>query len=271
MPDAPVAVRAPRAQGEGAGPARAARRGPWLAGAWLAAAALAGLLAACVSRPPPDTDATAETAQPILLTEPRADELRCDGSGPDCADWFRFRPSAPGTIRVSVAPRAAEGEKPRGDGAPLVPFELTVLDESGATVGQAVAAEGTPAEVSVPVRAPGAFLASVKLPPKSGRQPYELRFDAQLRAAPPPATKTRRWTVLEVESGAQTSVVIDGGRRDALRAGLRGRLLDGDRTLGRVVVVEVFEEGARARVEGPLAGAITPDTVAEIEVPPDGR
>jgi hypothetical protein len=258
----------------GAGRVRAPRRAAGLAGALLAASALAGLLPACATRrAPPDTDASAETAQPVPLTAPRADELRCDrADGPDCADWFRFRPSAPGTIRVSVAPRAEEGAKPRPEGAPPVPFELSVVDESGASLGHAVAGEGAPAaEVSFAVRSPAAFLVSVALPPKSGRQPYELRFDTQLRAAPAPATKTQRWTVLEVESGAQTSVVIDGGRRDALRAGLRGRLLDGDRTLGRVVVVEVFEEGSRARVEGPLAGAITPDTVAEIEVPSDGR
>jgi hypothetical protein len=80
--------------------------------------------------------------------------------------------------------------------------------------------------------------------------------------------------VLEVEKkggAAATNVLIDGGRRDALRAGLRGRLVDGQRTLGRVVVVEVFEEGSRARVEGPLSGDITPETVAEIEVPAGGE
>ena len=66
-------------------------------------------------------------------------------------------------------------------------------------------------------------------------------------------------------------MLIDGGQKDGLRAGLRGRLRDGKRTLGSLVVVDVFEEGARARIEGPLSGEITPDTVAEIEGAPDRR
>jgi hypothetical protein len=245
------------------------------AAAALAASALPLALAGCISReppPPPDTDATPETAQALPLTGPRPDSLRCDdAAGPDCVDWFRFRPTAPGMLRVAIAPQV-----PAGEAAPSTPppFELVVVEEAGAEIGRSVAGPETPvALVGFEVKEPKTYLASVRLPPKSGTQAYQLAFEAQLRTAPPPATKTRRWTVLEVDPNAAggPSVLIDGGRADALRAGQRGRLVEGERTLGRIVVVDVFEEGARARIEGRLSGTITADTVAEIEVPADSR
>jgi hypothetical protein len=252
---------------------RLRRRAPAVLGA------LAVCAVGCVSRepaPPPDADATQETSRAISYASPHADRLDCrkGGSG-DCADWFNFQPTAPGTLRLVVVPAPAPaGEAP---GAP-VPFELTVADETGNVVGRAVAG-AEPAAVSLEVRDPQVFYASVVVPPGTRSQAYQLTFESQLRAAPPPVPapptgKTQRWTVLEVDKRggtAETRVLIDGGRRDAIRNGQRGRLVDGQRTLGRIVVIEVFEEGSRARVEGPLSGEITPETVAEIEVPADGR
>jgi hypothetical protein len=55
-----------------------------------------------------------------------------------------------------------------------------------------------------------------------------------------------------------------------MRAGLRGRLVDGGRELARIEIEEVFAEGSRARIRGTLQGPVTPSTLAEIEVP-DGR
>lgn len=252
------------------GPGKGTER---LRAAALAAGALAALLAACASKPPPppDTDATPETARSLALSAPHLDALQCeDETGPDCVDWFRFRPTGPGTLKVLVAMHVAEGAKPP---ATTPPFELAVTDEAGADLGRATTTAETPiATVSLDVREPKAYLASVRLPSGGEREAYRLGFEAQLRTAPPPATKSRRWTVLEVDRGAAgTSVLIDGGRADALAPGQRGRLVEGSRTLGRVVVVEVFEEGARARVEGALSGTITAETVAEIEVPADTR
>jgi hypothetical protein len=249
------------------------RRGPVVR----ALAGLAAFAAACASQapsPPPDTDGTQATSRAISYASPRLDRLDCrkDGSG-DCTDWFNFQPTAPGILRLVVSPAAP----PAGEAA-AVPFELTVADPEGGVIGRAVAG-AEPAAVSLDVRDPQIFYASVTVPPGTRAQDYQLAFESQLRAAPPPLPppptgKTQRWTVLEVEKKggtAETRVLIDGGRRDALKSGLRGRLVDGQRTLGRIVVVEVFEEGSRARVEGPLAGDITPETVAEIEVPADGR
>lgn len=232
-------------------------------------AAAAAWLPGCASPPPPDTDATRETAQVLPLSGPRPDELRCDrAEGPDCVDWYRFRPTAPGTIRVAVAPLVAEGEKPPAEPPP---FELAVTDEAGRELGRAAAGPDAPvAAVEVAVRSPIAFFASVGLPPGSGRHAYQIQLEAKLRSAP---SQSRRWAVLEVDRSRapETSVLIDGGRADALRPGQRGRLVENGRTLAQIVVTEVFEEGARARIEGALSGTITPDTVAEIEVSADTR
>lgn len=269
MTDAPVAVRrSPRDRRAAAGTAPR--------GAACAAAALALGLAACASGPPqspPDTDATPEGAQTIALGEPHTDTLDCSGTaGPDCVDWIRFPATGPGSVAVSVAPHVATGEAPP---APAVPFELVVTGEDGGELGHASAGADAPiAVVQFETKTPTVWLVAVRVPPGTPRAVYDLSWQSQAaRGAAPPAPaaagQTKRWAVLEVE--AQGNLLIDGGRRDGLRPGQRGRLLDGARTLGRVVVSEVFEEGARARVDGPLSGAITPDTVAEIEVPATSR
>jgi hypothetical protein len=243
---------------------------------WGAVAALAAACAAPPPPPPPDPDATQATSRAISYASPHLDRLDCrkDGAG-DCTDWFNFQPTAPGTLRLVVSPAAPPAEAEAG--AP-VPFELAVADESGGVIGRA-SAGAEPAAVSLEVRDPQVFYASVTVPAGTPALDYQLSFESQLRTAPPPFTppptgKTQRWTVLEVEKRgdtAETRVLIDGGRRDALKSGMRGKLVDGQRTLGRIVVIEVFDEGSRVRVEGPLSGDITPETVAEIEVPADGR
>ena len=195
-----------------------------------------------------------------------------DPCGPQRVDHLRHACNTPATSGDSLALRA-RGPRPRHRFAQVRLVHLDA-DEAGADLGRAVSSAETPiATVSLDVREPKAYLASVRLPSGGKRQAYRLGFEAQLRTAPPPATKSRRWTVLEVDRGgaAGTSVLIDGGRADALAPGQRGRLVEGGRTLGRVVVTEVFEEGARARVEGALSGTITAGTVAEIEVPADTR
>ena len=251
----------------------AARRACAASAVWIACAcgASALLIACATSGPPADPDGTAAGAQAIELA-PRADALRCeDDAQPDCADWFRFRVAEPGAWRVSVAPVAAGGS-PSALGAPA-PLELGIAEATGREIGRAKVAPGTPvAAIPIEVGAATDYVAMVTLPPGAGAAEYRLSFDKappRPAASPPAASRVARFTILEVQ--AEGGVLIDGGRQDGLRPGLRGRLRDGKRTLGQLVVVDVFDEGARARIEGPLSGEITPDTVAEIEGPADRR
>jgi hypothetical protein len=236
----------------------------------IAGAAAAALFAACAGAPAPDPDGSAETARTIAI-EPHADALRCEADGrPDCADWFRFRVPAAGTLRVSVAPSAPAAAVGPGAKVSPAPFELGIAEASGTEIGRARAVGSAPAALPVEAEAPGDYVAVVSLPPGAGAADYRLTFDAiETEAKPAAAAPVSRWTILEVEPDG--GVLIDGGSRDGLRAGLRGRLRDGTRTLGSVVVVDVFDEGARARIEGSLSGEIGPDTVAEIEGPAGRR
>jgi len=72
--------------------------------------------------------------------------------------------------------------------------------------------------------------------------------------------------VLDVEERAGTSfVLLDAGAPHKVAVGMRGVLLDGDRTLAEIEVVEVFADGSRARVLGEIMGSIGIDTKARID------
>lgn len=207
-----------------------------------------------------DTDGAPEQAVAVALGAPVAGALHCGkGGGPDCADWYRLRPQRPGELAIAVS-----AERPDGTPAPV---SLTLADETGQPLGDAEGSGEPGARIARRVDEPVAFLAAVRTPPGTGEVKYVLQpaMDDGTRAV---ATRKERFTVLEVESReGEVSVLIDGGLAQGMRAGYRGRLLEGDRPIGRIEVLEVFEQGSRVRVEGPLAAPVTPATVAEIEVP----
>jgi hypothetical protein len=230
-------------------------------------------LVACAGTPTADPDGAAETAQTIEVA-PRADALECGADAkPDCADWFRFRVAAVGALRVSATPVAPSAPAPGASAPAPAPLELAIAEASGREIGRAKAGPGAPAaEIPLAATAPTEYVAVVTLPPGAGAVAYRLEFDAPVKGAAPagaPAARVSRWEILEVD--ADGALLIDGGRQDGLRAGQRGRLVDGKRTLGALVVVDVFDEGSRARIEGALSGEITADTVAEIEGPAGRR
>jgi hypothetical protein len=72
---------------------------------------------------------------------------------------------------------------------------------------------------------------------------------------------------LEGHAGSEQRVLVDKGSDSGVRAGARGRLVDGGRTLAEIEVIQVFPEGSRARVLGGMQGAVSAETRAEIQVP----
>ena len=114
--------------------------------------------------------------------------------------------------------------------------------------------------------------------PNSGVEPSEdrpLSLDEQPAGSPlgdsRPRFETSYWMVLEVEtaSGQPRFVIIDGGRKNGLQRGFRGRLIEGGRSIAEIEIVEVYDDGSRARIATELADRITPRTAAEIDVPVD--
>ena len=84
-----------------------------------------------------------------------------------------------------------------------------------------------------------------------------------------PEFEITSWMVLEVEtaSGEPGFVVIDGGSKNGLQRGFRGRLIDRGRSIAEIEIVDVYDEGSRARIATELVDRITPQTAAEIDVP----
>jgi len=229
----------------------------------LASLALAAALLAC-AKPPPDLDAQPAGALPLALDQRHPDTLEC-GEG-DCADWYRLEVPAKGLLTVALGPGAPEA--PRGG------LSARLVDAQGQTLAVAASANGEPLELKAPVAA-GAAL--VEVTPADPKAAVGYALTARFKAAPPPPPppppaprfETRRAAVLEVEDARseQPSVLLDAGEAAGFRPGMRGVLVDGGKKLAEVVIVNVYPDGSRARVQGALAGAISPRTVAEIQVP----
>ena len=97
--------------------------------------------------------------------------------------------------------------------------------------------------------------------------------DAERPTPPLEESKSRfeitSWMVLEVETegGQPRFVIIDGGNKNGLQRGFRGRLIERGRSIAEIEIVEVYDEGSRARIATELVDRITPQTAAEVAVP----
>jgi hypothetical protein len=223
-------------------------------------------------QPPPDPDGVATGALPLGLGEWKRDALDC-GEG-DCSDWFRLETPDAGTLRIAVV-RTADDRK-------LPEFSVALTDENGKELARATSGGKDRVRLVHPKKkgqhAPaGRYLLAVQTPPDGeGALAYELRatFAAKpqpVAPAPPPAPRFRTVSaaLLEVEKRADGSqaVLIDQGSRAGIAPGQRGRLRVGGQKLAEIEVLDVYPDGSRALVRGSLGAALTPDTVAEVDVP----
>jgi hypothetical protein len=229
---------------------------------WLVCLAALAVLTGCAKPPPPDPDGHAEGAVTLSLGQKHDDSLACKKG--DCADWYRIEVPGPGELTVEVG-RGAEGVSLAGLDTRMVSADGAALAE--ATGDSSASARKLHSEVT-----PGPVLVSVAATDPQAELAYSIR--AKFTPAPPPKPpeprfETRRAAVLEVEgrAGAQMFVLLDAGEDAQLRAGMRGKLVDGGKSLGSIVIQDVYPDGSRARIDGVLAGSITPRTVAEIQVP----
>ena len=218
------------------------------------------LLAGC-AKPPPDLDGEPGGAIALPLGQVHADTLACKKG--DCADWYRVAVPGPGKLSVEIDPA---GGKEGGAGV-----AARLVDPNGAALAQA---DGTSPKLHSEV-SEGALLVQVTPASPDAELGYEIV--ARFKPAPPPVAakppeprfETRTAAVLEIE-GERTdhiAVLLDAGEGAKLVPGPRGRLVDHGKTIGAIVLQDVYPDGSRARVEGRLAGQIGPHTTAEIEVP----
>jgi hypothetical protein len=129
---------------------------------------------------------------------------------------------------------------------------------------------------------PGIYLVGIDAPEKSRLFRYELlaSFEPEpprLVAPPAPTPPEPRFEsvsaeVIEIEGRPSDprAVLIDRGRSDGMRPGLRGRLIENGEEIATVEIVDAYSDGSRARIEGSLQAPITAHTLAEIDVPVSG-
>jgi hypothetical protein len=233
---------------------------------WILALMIAAPLAGCAT-PRPDTDGTPGDARNLLLNVEHRDRLACqDKRRPDCIDWFVLNLLGEGEIQLEVTAVDGEGH--------TLDYAVTVANHRTDPLRHA-SNEGSREVLMSWSGDPGPYFVAVS---SDAAQP-PLRYDIVARyqrARPPeespPRFETTSWMVLEVEAegGQPRFVIIDGGRRNGLRKGLRGRLIEHGRFVAEIEIVDVFDEGSRARIATELADQITPQTAAEIDVPVGG-
>jgi hypothetical protein len=238
---------------------------------WVFLLVIAACLIGC-STPPRDFDGGPGNAQTLQPGLERRDRLDCqDPTRPDCVDWFVLEIPAKGEIRLEVTATHPEGFAPD--------YQVTLANHRAEPLRR-LSNQRRPEVQMAWSGDPGTYFVAIGSGPSQTVVQYRLLARYQPLAAREGSRAKREQRremrfetvssmVLEVEtgSGRPRFVIIDGGRRSGHRAGFRGRLVEGGRFVAEIEIIDVFEDGSRARIETELAGAITPQTTAEIDVP----
>ncbi len=231
---------------------------------WLSLGALAWTATGCCTKQP-DLDGLPGRAGSLRIDAWQAEKLHCRESrcqAGDCADWYRVPVESRGELHVDVV---------AVDDAALV---VKLANASGDPLQEESEHDGGRRELRRSVE-PGDYRVGVGSA-TDGPAPlgYEIRvrFVPEPPAPPPPeAPRFESVTsqVLEIEGSPQPrAVLIDRGRTDRIEPGQRGRLLDLEgRVLATVEILDAYQDGSRARIDGALEGPITPSTRVEIDVP----
>jgi hypothetical protein len=255
------------------------------------------LLAGACRTALPDLDAVPTGAAPLRLARPSLDSLECPRS--DCADWFRIEVDEPGDLVVAIEP---VGTRYTLDARHM---RVALFEAAGGAIGRPasqtrpVSGRAHDIRLRSSVRR-GSYLLALFAGERRERVDYRVTAELELpppeplpqlrprrpppspppkAKAPPPAPppppaprfETRRGAVLEVENSRSgpPNVLLELGRSEGIRPGHRGRLVDGGESIAEIVVIAVYPDGSRARIERELSGTVTARTVAEIQVPVD--
>jgi len=237
-------------------------------------------LSCSMCQPPPDPDAVPSGSQPLELARWHRDALDC-GEG-DCADWFHFETPSAGALRIDVARLAGDEDEDEDEDEEEVPeFSLALAGAEGKVLGDAKNGGKTRIQLAHPKKSgryadAQRFAVAVSTPAEGeGALAYELRVTFTPKPRPPtpravqPRFRTVKAALLEVESRPDggDAVLIDQGSRSGIERGQRGRLLAGAKKIADIEIVDVYPDGSRAAIRGALGAALTPDTVAEVDVP----
>ncbi len=223
----------------------------------------------------PDIDGARGQAIERALGQTHVNTLQCHAG--DCQDWHRIRLPEPGVLFLNsriVRSRDSHSH-----------YALLLEDGFGDPL-QNLRNVGTSGQKLVRALDAGVYLIGVEAPPGSAELVYEIRtrFEPDRLVSPPqgdfapevlpdeppqPSFERVDAEVLEVEGrmAAPTGVLLDLGRNRGIVSGLLGELLEGDAMVGEIEVIDIYDEGSRARVFLPLTRPITPAVRAVLLLP----
>jgi hypothetical protein len=236
--------------------------------------------AGCVGSPPEivETDSGRDTAEVLGLEQPVSGQLDCDAGV--CRRWYRIEQPRAGELQIDVHART-------GDDVP--DFDVRLEDDRGELLWGFAPTGRSPRKlrrVLAPgsyllllssvgdVRGPLAFeiLARVVARESSLPDPGAIRAAPNSRSSRHGPHRPELWMHAEIvrvegRAGLPTYVVLDAGRRDELRVGLAGELLEDETSIAAFELIEVDDRSSRARLLRPPTAAITYATRARVRVP----
>ncbi len=219
-----------------------------------------------------------DTAEPLRLEQNVSGQLDC--SAGVCLRWYRIEQPGAGELQIDIHARAqAQAE------AAVPDFDVRLEDSSGQLLWGFAPTGRSPRKLRR-LLGPGTYFLSLR---SIGDVQGPLAFEilARVVAVQPtlpgseaiPAPTARRgprrpeiWMHAEIvrvegRAGLPSYVVLDLGRRDELRVGLTGELLENGAAIVAFQLVDVDDRSSRARLLGPPATPITYATRARVRVP----
>jgi hypothetical protein len=250
------------------------------------AVGIVALMSGCSMIFPPKPTPVAVKGTPLSFDQWRRGSLHC--AAQSCIRLYRLEMPTPGELKVEVY-------SPIGAGEP--DFGLMIRDKNNQLIASSTKPLERPRRVTVPVeqgqytmrvysqgvngstliynlvaRLTGASEPAQKSASKPPSRPIEVPSEGteepevtiSTPMAPAVPTGGIRAEVLDMEMGEgdEKFVLIDAGEPEGLVIGMRGSLIESDAVIGQVEVVEVFSDGSRAALIGPLDGEIGFDTQA---------
>ena len=223
------------------------------------------LVTACAAPPPPNSVESGAYNLSIRAVEGR---LNCPGR--DCVHWYRTDVAQKGTLTLDLRDLSVD--------APPAGFSVTLAPEGGASIMTEPSMGRRDVRIQQRVR-PSRYLIALRSDNPGRAFPYSIQ--ATFVPAPPPAPppppppppeprfEALETMILEAEGWGRdvTAVLVESGERHGIREGLQGRLMNQGDEIGALEVEQVFPDGSRLVVVGPLSDSVGAETVVEILIP----
>jgi hypothetical protein len=224
-------------------------------------------------------------AQEVSIDEKVVGRLECQND--PCVDWYKVPVESQTELTIRVEP---------GSGSKRTEFGISLSDQDMTILHRADAPEGGVRQIHTTLE-PGDYYVSVfgiDAPsepvsyvlnthlgkPRAIKKPPAAKPKVVKRkrapAPKPPRVKPKatkklpaiflRCAVIdtEFEDGKTVAVLIEAGTHKGAAVGQKGRLLNDKAVIGYFDIVDVYPEGSRGRISGPMKGEVNYMTTAEI-------